>query len=115
MPEKSKELWRRLAPRLMRTGRLEAEDLPSFEFMCMAYYFAIYAGAILIKEGLMQKDKKHKNQERKHPMCQVLRNYIDVWRLYACEFGMTPSSRARFEIPEARELTPMERLMEGDK
>ncbi len=115
LPEKAKELWRKIAPRLMKTGRLELEDLPSFEMMCVAYYFSLYAGAILIKEGLMQKDEAHKGQMRKHPMCQVWRNCVDILRLNACEFGMTPSSRARFEIPEARELTAMERLLQGDE
>ena len=65
--------------------------------------------------GLTQKDEAHKGQMRKHPMCQVWRNCVDILRLNACEFGMTPSSRARFEIPEARELTAMERLLQGDE
>ncbi len=113
LPEKSKELWRKLAPRLMRTGRLEMEDLLIFEGFCMAYYFGLYSGAILIKEGLTY-DDKGRQRIAKHPMWQVWKDTMKIWLQCASEFGMTPSSRTRFEIPEVRELTAMERLIEGD-
>jgi P27 family predicted phage terminase small subunit len=99
LPEKAKELWRMLAPDLIATDRLRTEDLPAFEQMCMAYYFSIYSGALLVKEGITILDKAHKDTPRSHPASRVWRDAVGVLRQFACEFGVTPSSRSRLELP----------------
>ncbi len=107
LPEKAKELWRMLAPDLISTDRLRTEDLPAFEQMCMAYYFSLYSGALLVKEGIIKADVKHKVDEagervpssRKHPAWQMWRDAVGVLRQFACEYGLTPSSRSRLELP----------------
>jgi P27 family predicted phage terminase small subunit len=104
LPDKAKELWRMLAPDLIATDRLRTEDLPAFEQMCMAYYFSLYSGALLVKEGIIKVDAKHKDEagqpsSRKHPAGGVWRDAVGVLRQFACEFGLTPSSRSRLELP----------------
>ena len=99
LPDKAKGLWRMLAPDLIATDRLRTEDLPAFEMLCLAYYFAIYASATMVKEGIMVKDKAHKDTPRSHPSSRVWKDSVGVLRQLACEFGLTPSSRSRLELP----------------
>ncbi len=99
LPDKAKELWRTLAPDLIATDRLRPEDLPLFEMLCMAYYFSIYAGAMMVKEGITIKDGAHRDTPRSHPSSRVWRDAVGVLRQLACEFGVTPSSRSRLELP----------------
>ena len=103
LPDKAKELWRMLAPDLIATDRLRTEDLPLYEQMCMAYYFAGVARGTLIKEGVTVKDKAHKDTPRSHPAWRLWRDAVGVLRQFACEFGVTPSSRSRLELPAGAE------------
>ncbi len=99
LPEKAKELWRMLAPDLIATDRLRTEDLPAFEMMCMAYFFASVAGALLAEEGITILDAAHRDTPRSHPAARVWRDAVGVLRQLACEYGLTPSSRSRLELP----------------
>jgi P27 family predicted phage terminase small subunit len=99
LPEKAKELWRMVAPDLIATDRLRPEDLPLFEQMCMAYFFSIYAGAMMVKEGIISKDAAHRDTLRSHPSSRVWKDAVGILRQIACEFGVTPSSRSRLELP----------------
>jgi len=96
LPEKAKELWRLLAPDLIETDRLRTEDVPAFELLCLSYYFAIFAGATMVKEGITTKDRK---TARKHPSGQVWKDNVTQYKQLAVEFGLTPSSRMRLQLP----------------
>ncbi len=98
LPEKAKELWRMLAPDLIATDRLRPEDLPLFEMLCLSFHFAAVAGALLA-EDITIKDAAHGDTLRKHPAWQVWRDSVGVLRQIACEYGATPSSRSRLELP----------------
>lgn len=114
LPEKAKELWSSLAPKLETTDRFTPEDVPAFTSLCLSYYFALLAGATLLKDGIVDVDEAHAGRRRKHPAWQMWRDAQGSFRQWACEFGLTPSSRTRFEIPETTELSRMERLLRGD-
>jgi P27 family predicted phage terminase small subunit len=88
-----------LAPDLLATDRLRTEDLPTFEQFCTAYYFALYAGALLVREGIIVEDVAHGKESRKHPAWQMWRDAVKTMRQLACEFGVTPSSRVRLSLP----------------
>jgi len=48
---------------------------------------------------------------RKHPLLQVLRDNSTAFRMYAAEFGLTPSSRSRLQIrPVAEQPSLAEQL-----
>ena len=88
-----------LAPDLIATDRLRTEDLPLFEQLCMAHFFAGVAAATLIEEGVTAADAAHRNTPRGHPAGRVWRDAVGVLRQIACEYGLTPSSRSRLELP----------------
>jgi P27 family predicted phage terminase small subunit len=88
-----------VAPDLIATDRLRTEDLPLFEMLCLSYYFAIYAGATMVKEGITILDAAHKDTPRSHPSSRVWKDNVGVLRQLACEFGLSPSSRSRLELP----------------
>jgi P27 family predicted phage terminase small subunit len=99
LPEKSKELWRLLAPDLIATDRLRTEDVPLFEMLCVAYNFALFSFATATKEGVITRDAAHKDTPRKHPAFQAWKESVKTLKELAVEFGLTPSSRMRLQLP----------------
>ena len=87
-----------LAPDLIATDRLRTEDSPLFEMLCLSFHFANVARALL-KEGITATDAAHRGTVRKHPAWQMWRDAVGVLRQLACEYGATPSSRSRLELP----------------
>ena len=99
----AKKLWRTLATTLIDWGVLTDWDIPAFMLMAEHYAIAMQASRIITEEGLQTIDE-HKCQ-RKHPLLQVMRDSSTAFRLYASEFGLTPSSRSRLSVqPPAEEL-----------
>jgi P27 family predicted phage terminase small subunit len=99
LPEKAQEFWRTVAPDLVATDRLHTEDVPVFVQLCMAYHFSLESGDLLVKDGMIRKSKETRHIDRKHPAYQMWRDSVGLLKSLACEFGMTPSSRARLQLP----------------
>jgi len=98
--EAAKTFWRRVAPEMIELGLLTAVDVPAFLLMCEHFAVAREAAKTVARAGLTRKDEA--GVERKHPLLQIMRDNSKAFRMYAAEFGMTPSSRQRlaFEAPE---------------
>lgn len=110
--ESAKDFWRRVAPELIELGLLTVVDVPAFLMLCEHFAVGMEAAQVVADEGVTRQDEN--GVERKNPMLQILRDNSKAFRMYASEFGMTPSSRQRldFEAPEeADELVKM--LFEG--
>lgn len=87
------KFYDRYAAVLAEAGITTLADEAAFRLMAMHYAFALEAGKLLAREGLMDEDER--GLPRKHPMAQVWRDNSTMALKYMAEFGMTPSSRTR--------------------
>ena len=111
LPVEGKRLWRYLAPRLAELGLLTEMDTTALEMMCLHYATAVQAERLIRREGLVTTGVR--GGLVKHPAVQILRDSSTAFRQYAEQFGLTPSSRARIELPMPDEPDELERLLFG--
>ena len=108
----AKKFWRKRAKDLIRLGVLTTADVPAFLLMAEHYAIAREARAVIDQEGL--RDVDINGLRRKHPLLQVWRDNATAYRMYASEFGLTPSSRSRLRVPAPEEeLSLAELLFQG--
>ena len=98
-PEAKRE-WRRLTPELERLGLLTSVDRAALAAYCTCWALAIEAQKAIQKHGVLIITD---GRLLKNPVCNVLRDMFAQMRLYEVEFGMTPSSRSRIHVPQARD------------
>jgi len=96
-----KRLWRTLAPRLGRVGLLTEVDKATLEMLCLHYQMVRQAVDAIEEYGLFAAGSQ--GQTVAHPAVAILNANSAAFRRYATEFGLTPSSRTRLEIPERGE------------
>ena len=104
----AKKFWRAYAPQLIRLGVLTAVDVPAFILTAEHYAIAREARAITVTDGLCDKDAN--DLTRKHPLLQVWRDNATAYRMFASEFGLTPSSRSRLQVSAPEEPSLAEQL-----
>ena len=101
--------WREHASELERLGVLTGVDGAAFRLMAEAYAFAIEAAFELRLDGFTVEGR---DGPKKNPLAQVWRDNAVLFKAFATEFGMTPSARARLQLPEdAEQLTLADELM----
>lgn len=57
---------------------------------------------------------KGENNSVTHPAVGVSMKYAQMLKSLCVEFGMTPSSRGRLEVPKETEKSPLDKLIDGD-
>lgn len=92
-----RSFWRKLAGELIELGVLTIVDVPAFILMAEHYSMARRVMEKLVDGDLTVTDKN--GAERKHPLLQVFKDNAAAYRMFAAEFGMTPSSRSRLHVP----------------
>jgi len=90
-----------LAPELQRLGILTVLDRGLFAGYCQAYARWREYSEIVAREGATIPG--HRGVERKHPLLPALAAAMQTVRALAAEFGLTPASRARLNVPAAPE------------
>ena len=99
-----RKFWDEHAEELERLGILTGADTSAFRLMCEHYAVAIKASKELREQGFTVKGRD--GFVKKNPLAQVFRDNSVAFRGYAEQFGMTPSARARLEMPmEAEQLS----------
>ena len=88
----------RYLPQMQAIGVYTDADQAAFELMTLHYALAWTAAEVVQHDGLTVTSVK--SGEKKHPLLQVVRENSNLFRAYAAEFGMTPSARARIELPD---------------
>lgn len=96
-----RRFWDDHAGELERLGVLTGVDVAAFRLMAEHYAFAVQAATELRAGGTLTVEGRE--GEKKHPLLQVLRDNSLAFKAYAAEFGMTPSARARLQLPEDAE------------
>ncbi|MBK8434500.1 MAG: phage terminase small subunit P27 family [Chloroflexi bacterium] len=104
-----RQFWREHAEELARLEILTGVDGPAFRLMAEAYGFAVEAAQELRETGFTVEGR---DGPKKHPLAQVFRDQAQLFKSFAAEFGMTPSARARLQLPEeAEQLSLADMLM----
>lgn len=103
----ARRFWRKVAPELHRLGMLTEVDLAAFERLSESYGLAVQAMKDIKKNGpievasVFRKDGEVSGERRqKNPAIQVWRDSTTLFKALAAEFGITPATRARFNVPD---------------
>lgn len=88
--------WKRTGPVLFKCGLITNADLPMFEAYCEAWGGYIIAMASGAETPLVEGQK---GNLVRNPAVQIARDNLDKAMILAREFGMTPASRTRIELP----------------
>lgn len=111
LPKGAKAFWDAHAEKLERLGILTEVDGPAFTMMARHWDIATQAAKQIEQDGLVVDDIN--DTVRKHPLLQVWRENSAAFLRYATQFGLTPSARARLEVPEPPGLDDYEAFLRG--
>ncbi len=89
--------WRRLAPQLDRLGLLTAVDGPAFALLCDTLARLQEYRAQIDREGAVIDG--YRGAARKHPLLGPLAQLQRQATTLMEQFGLSPASRARLELP----------------
>jgi P27 family predicted phage terminase small subunit len=112
-------LWETLTRELVTARVLTIVDLGALEILCSAYEVAVEAHAAIYRPGGKRRTlAAYLNGRPPRLMAEwtVMHKAWSTYRQYMLEFGFTPSSRNRIDIPGPKEpeVDPMEALLERD-
>ena len=105
--EKAAAHWRREAKKLHAVGLLTDVDLLLFEMMCVSLATGDEAMESVVKHGLLIKTTN--GNVIQNPMMGIANRAYDRAMKIALEFGMTPSSRTKFDVGDhagANDINP---------
>ena len=117
----AKKIWKSLAAELVEQGILTTIDIPALEACCEAYgqYRAAHEAVFrprdpetgkLMKRTLAEYMKGRNSQTM--PEYTAMTKAFNTFKTYLIEFGLTPASRGRIDIPKTpeEETDTMKRL-----
>lgn len=117
----AKKFWKSLAAELVDKGLLTVVDMAALEVCCVAYgeyrgaYDAVYrprdpVTGRIVKRTLTEYMCNRNSQTI--PEHTAMRQAWNVFKSYLVEFGLTPASRNRIELPEPKgeEADPVKRM-----
>lgn len=96
----AKREWRRVVPELDRLGLLAVVDRASLAMYCQEWARYVDAQAQVDKYGSVLKATAS-GYVQPSPFVAIARQSLTACRTFAAEFGLTPSSRGRMQVPEA--------------
>lgn len=106
--------WNRVAPELHRLGLLTDVDHAALEAYCTVYARWCDAERLLAKEGLTFETPNGYVQQR--PELSIAHKALEMIKVFCAEFGLTPSSRARMQVPEPpKPEDPLEEFLNRGK
>lgn len=98
--------WRRVSRELEAMGLLTSVDRAALSAYCLAWANSIRAQASIDRYGtelVIEKQdadgKFHILSTKRNPAVGVLKDMLQLMRQHEVEFGMTPSSRSRVQVP----------------
>lgn len=103
LPAEGKAEWRRIVPDLDRLGMLAKVDRAALAAYCQQWATLVQAQKEIDKRGLLVEGD---GRIVKNPAVLAAKDAAAAVRLFASEFGLTPSSRARMEAPVAPPAAP---------
>jgi P27 family predicted phage terminase small subunit len=110
LPRKAKNEWSRLAPQLEELGLLTQLDGPMFAGYCATVARWRQAEERLAKEGLTILGEG--GQMKSHPCVRIATQAAALMLKFGSDFGLTPTSRSRIDLPAPPKKSLRDRLME---
>ncbi|MBO8183761.1 MAG: phage terminase small subunit P27 family [Archaeoglobus sp.] len=116
----AKKEWKRIAPELHRLGLLTIADEAALANYCQAYGHWVQA-----EKAIKEYYKRHKKLTYEYtnkngstnevpiPEIAIAQKYQQIIKSFCAEFGLTPSSRARIELPDGLGEDDMAGLLSG--
>lgn len=98
MPEAKAE-WRRVMPELERLGLLTQLDRAAFAGYCQSWARYVEAEAKVEQYGEILK-AAGSDYIQQSPYVIIANKHLQMARAFCQEFGLTPSSRSRMQVPE---------------
>jgi len=100
-----KKMWKRLAGQLQAVGLLTEADLESFTMLCQSYGDYVAGEKDMKKNGRYCKhvNKFGAENEVERPVARATHRAFERYRFLCSEFGLTPASRGKIEIPGLNE------------
>jgi P27 family predicted phage terminase small subunit len=106
----AKQEWKRITPELAQLGLLSSLDRNILAGYCNAFALWQEAQECLSKQGTVYVTTKGKLEPR--PEIAIVKTAGEMMNAFAAELGLTPSSRARMNLPKPNEeIDPMEELL----
>ncbi len=96
----ARDEWQRLAPELIKLGILTEADQAMFAAYCTACAVWRRAQEVISKQGPVYVTGKGKLLPR--PEVALAHSAAEQMRVLGAEFGLTPASRARLQLPPPR-------------
>jgi P27 family predicted phage terminase small subunit len=96
LSNEAKELWRDLAPRLLKLGVLTALDRAAFTALCVTYGRMWQIEREFAKADALVSDGR--GGLKKNPLESSYKGICEMFRKLAGDFGLTPVSRGRISI-----------------
>lgn len=98
LPQRAMWYWNKVAPKLVKLSLLTEIDMAAFFLLCTWYAVAEEAAGQIREQGIITTDDR--GRERKNRAITVLNQASKEMRLLFGEFGLTPSTRARLDVPD---------------
>ena len=92
--------WKRVVPELFKAGLLARIDLAALAAYCENYAIVVQCAGYIRRRGGYAKYLAGKNSQTA-PHVTAMNKAAAHVRAFCTEFGMTPSSRGRMQVPEA--------------
>jgi P27 family predicted phage terminase small subunit len=100
LPEAKRE-WNRVVPQLERLGLLTVVDRAALAGYCQSWARYREAEEAISQDGLIRTTES--GYSMPHPAVSISRNALQQVRAFCAEFGLTPSSRGRIQMPGAED------------
>ena len=105
LDSEAREFWDTYAPRLIELGLLTELDVELFADACSAHSLMLRAqarvGTKLLKDG------------RPNPLIRVARDAREQKNRILGQFGFSPATRAKLNVPGKPKVDPFEELLSG--
>lgn len=98
LDREAKKEWKRVAPILERLGLLTVVDTTALAAYCQSYSHWQQAERFLRKNGMTYTTQT--GYARQRPEVAISQKALAQVKMFCSEFGLTPSARARMELPE---------------
>ena len=112
---RAKTEWRRLAPRLELAGILTPADRTAFAAYCAAYSRMVEAETFLASPAAKGSlvFRTDGGALKPWPHISIANQAADTMRKFLVEFGLTPSSRVRLNVPNPKKEETAEAFLFG--
>lgn len=114
LTSEAKKEWARIAPILKNMNILTAADQIALAVYCQAYADYIEAQKIIQENGITYEytNKAGITNIVARPEVLIAQKNAEIIRKFCIEFGLTPSSRGRIQLPgEGKKESELEKLL----